>query len=239
VAAPGVTLASLASRLRVVLSVLLAPLVIAGCAQTISTIVATCSLDATLETGAAAPGDEVGVLGGPLTSDFDTVILVDGVQAEVTAVDRNDCGECDLCVVDGGCNACGECTICDDVCATCVEAARFIVPDVPGGVHDVVLINSYGTTEGLQLDVLGDTDGGDTDTGAPDTDTGLEDTDTGAVDSDTGVIDTDTAVIDTDTAVIDTDTAVIDTDTGVIDTDTAATDTAAVCDTATDTACAP
>lgn len=205
---------------------------LSACSTSNTTYPGTCLVDVSLAIPQARVGDVVVIDGGPFTVDYDTQVLVDGVAATGISVSRIDCDPCDTCVDDQDCDGCRECTACDEDCAPCLETTSFIVPDVEPGVQAVVLINAYGASEGLVLDVLPaaddtDTDVVDTDTDVIDSDTDVADTDTDVIDTDTDSADTDTDSVDTDTDVVDTDTDVIDSDTDVIDsdTDTGASDT--------------
>ena len=178
---------------------------VAGCQSLETTIPPVCGVEASLDPATAGPGDVVTLTGGPFTRSIDTQVLVDGVPASDIVVTRTDCAVCDELVETEGCDA-FDAVACD----SCVEVTTFVVPDVPSGTQPVVLINAWGSTEGLTLDVIGDTAVEDTDTGVPDTDTDVADTDTDVADTDTDVpVDTDTDVpVDTDTDVpVDTDTS--------------------------------
>ena len=189
---------------RTILVALAFPALAACLYTTTTTVLDACRLEASIETtGVVQPGDSVAIAAHPLTADFDTLVLVDGIEADAF-VDRADCSVCDACIADAGCDPCGDCEECEISCSTCVEHVTFVVPDVAGTVP-VALINSYGSAD-MELSVLGDTGVEDTDTGVEDTDTGVEDTDTGVGDTAAGdTADSDTAALDTDPA--DTDTA--------------------------------
>ncbi|MEC7946503.1 MAG: hypothetical protein VX265_02980 [Myxococcota bacterium] len=104
---------------------------------------------------AARPGDPVTLGGTPLTTDWDTVVYVGGVEAEVTALDRVGCETCDACRVESLCTECGDCDDCDRVCAEqCDEFLTFLVPEVAPGIVDVWLINRHGRSDALPLTVL-------------------------------------------------------------------------------------
>ena len=44
---------------------------------------------------------------------------------------------------------------CTELCDLCVETTTFVVPDVAAGPTTVVLVNQWGSTEGLPFTVLG------------------------------------------------------------------------------------
>jgi hypothetical protein len=197
------------------IAVLLA-LAVAGCAPTGSTeLHPVCDVDLTDPGLSGAPGDAVTLTASPLSEAYDTIVLVGGARAEVTAVSRDGCDACDTCRSEEDCGSCGACSTCDAVCDACVETATFLVPDLAPGPAPLVLVNRLGQSATWTFEVLPAAADSDTpaDTDAPaETDTPA-DTDA-PVDTDTPV-DTD-APADSDTPV-DTD-APADSDTPV-DTD--------------------
>jgi hypothetical protein len=106
------------------------------------------------------PGEPLTLGGTPLTTDWDTVVYVGGVEAEVTAVSRVGCKTCDTCRTESLCTECGDCDDCDRLCAEqCDETLTVLVPDVDPGIADVWIINRHGRSETLQVTVLSaDTD---------------------------------------------------------------------------------
>ena len=182
-----------------------------------------CDISGTLVPTSGLAGDTVRVSGGPFTTTWDTIIQVDGAQAEILDISFDgDCTDCLICK-----DSEIDCTQCDEECVSCVESIGFIVPNVSSGDVSVVLTNAYGSTGSIPFQVVGnptfDTqDSGKTlplETGVPHT--GISET--GPLD--TGVADTGA----TDTGAVDTGP----TDTGVVDT------AAPIADTATDTATSP
>ena len=119
-----------------------------------TTTLGECSLDATLSLAEAHVGDQVAIGGGPFTGPDDTIVRVGGVQATLVDVDRSGCELCDACVTGDATCRCGTCAACDAACADCSEAVSFYVPEVPAGANSVVLINRYGATTALSIDVL-------------------------------------------------------------------------------------
>jgi len=158
-------------------------LMMMGCAQSTVSTIDLC--DVTLvsaEPAAAAPGDVVVITGSPLTTDYDTALYVGGARAQVTAVDRDECSECDTCREEAECLVCGDCDECDAICESdCVETVSFVVPAVAEGDAVVQLYNTYGGSGALTLEILGTSDTGDTGDTGDTSDTG----DTGAGSTDT------------------------------------------------------
>ncbi len=155
--------------------------------------VPTCPLEPTLSASEASPDDELSLDGMEQTYLQDTRVLVGGVEADVTAVVRENCSDCDSCVELENCAfvTC-DCPGCDDACSTCEQSLSFLVPALPDGSWQVVVINSIGTSTGAWLTITG------SDILPPDTgDTGH----TGDTATDTG---TDTAPVDTGTSSTDT-----------------------------------
>jgi hypothetical protein len=151
--------------LRLVLALICAP----ACATTTTYLADRCDVSAAEFVPAeGAPGTAVKVAAGPLTRSWDTTVLVGGVSAVITDLEREGCDSCDLCRAQSDCNACDDCDDCDALCALeCAEAITFVVPELPAGVHAVQLINGHGSSAGLHFTVL---PGGSSpaDTGAPD-----------------------------------------------------------------------
>ena len=178
-------------------------LVLATCAPAVPDIFDECDLVISLEPPAARPGDTVVATGGPFSEAYDHVVQIGGVAAEVVAVER--CLECLSCRENdpGLCLACGPCIDCDALCDACEPTLSFVVPDavVPGSTT-VIVLNAYGSSSAVPIEILGATDTSDTsdtsDTGIVDSailDTGSardSASDTGAVD--TGFVDTATSL---------------------------------------------
>lgn len=143
-----------------------------GCATTTTYLADRCDVSlAELSPAEAAPGAAVKVSAGPLTRSWDTSVLVGGVSAVITDLERDGCDSCDLCRAQADCNACDDCDDCDALCALeCDEALTFIVPELPAGVHALQLINGHGSSAGLSFTVLpgASLDTGTPDSGAPD-----------------------------------------------------------------------
>ena len=138
-----------------------------------------CDVRGALSVEEAEIGMSLEMVGGPFTEIYDSRVEVGGATAEVEAITRTACEECDLCRADQGCSTCSEsCLPCADDCASCTETLSFVVPEqAPFGETAVILFNRYGTTSPLPITVLGSFD---SDTGALDSDL----TDTGTFDTD-------------------------------------------------------
>lgn len=127
-----------------------------GCSTTATYVADRCDVNVLDVTPAeAAPGAEVTVVGGPLTRDWDTIVLVAGVSASIAGLDREGCSECDSCRSAASCNACDDCDDCDATCdALCVESVRFVLPELPPGRAELRLINAHGGSLAAELLVL-------------------------------------------------------------------------------------
>ena len=133
-----------------------------GCAQESSTPTPTCTLDLAVESPEVYPGQSLTLSGGPLTAVYDTRAQVGGLNAIVQDISRTECAACDACREEAECTGCFACTECEASCDTCTEALAIEVPALPAGPADLVVLNAYGSSSPLQLQVL------DTDTGTPD-----------------------------------------------------------------------
>lgn len=157
-----------------------------SCGSSAGDLPEVCSLDLALDPAAAEPGVVVTATGGPLTDEGirDTLVLVGGVPAEVTAVVRsdectNDIDGCDVCRVEANCPPCGFCPTdvlaaqalgsermaqcfgdpvadppVEGLCDLCTETLTFVVPALPPGPAPVIVFNGNGQSPTLLLDVL-------------------------------------------------------------------------------------
>ena len=162
-----------------------------GCGPSAIEEFASCPVEATLEPDRGVPLDRVVATGGPFSAVYDTRVQVGGAFAEVLQVELSaECGLCESCRFNNGCETCGFCFECSALCDACVQSTTFVVPIVPPGPTTVTILNRHGSTDGIPFTILGlpvcDTDTSDT-AGGCDTDTGgPTDTDTDSdTDSDT------------------------------------------------------
>jgi len=101
------------------------------------------------------PGEPLTIDAAPLTTDWDTVVYIGGVQAELTTLDRVGCETCDTCRTEALCTECGDCDTCDRLCEEqCDESLTVLVPDLAPGPADVWLINRHGRSDSLSVIVL-------------------------------------------------------------------------------------
>jgi hypothetical protein len=117
-----------------------------------TTLSCTLSLPA-LEPASAEPGAEIIATTSPLSTDWDTAVLVGSTRATITGLSRSDCSGCDSCRLDNGCVACGECGSCKEECSICVETVSFQVPALEAGVYPISILNQYGRSEAASLTV--------------------------------------------------------------------------------------
>ncbi len=177
---------------RVLLTSLLAAS-LGGCITELVTIAPDCSVEiSAVEPGAGEPGSTVLISASPLTSDFDTAVTFGPERAEITSLDRVDCGDCDECRSAYSCSGCGDCPACDLTCdSTCDESITVVLPAGDPGNQPLRITNSHGSSGSLDFELLegsatpdtGDT--GDTDSGSGDSGNGGSDTalipDTGGI----------------------------------------------------------
>ncbi|NOY27032.1 MAG: hypothetical protein GXP62_14270, partial [Oligoflexia bacterium] len=116
------------------------------------------------------PGDTVSLPATPLTSTWDTAVIVGGHRATVIDVVRDGCDPCDSCRADYGCSVCGDCDACDLECDTdCIETVEFQVPStLSAGTWDTWVYNVHGAGGPLPLVVGSVKDTGSKDSGAKD-----------------------------------------------------------------------
>ena len=95
-----------------------------------------------------------------MTSVWDTAVYVETVRAEVVALERIGCEECDTCKQQNSCSACDDCDECDAICIEqCSETIDFIAPEVDVNSANVSFYNGHGqsNTIALQFDLQSDT----------------------------------------------------------------------------------
>lgn len=150
-------------------------LLVVGCGSTPVVLSKNCDVRlSAVAPDTAVPGQTVTATGGPMTEIWDSAVYVDSMRAELVAVERLGCEECDSCKTQNKCRDCDECEECDAICdQDCVESIQFVTPEVTGTVQ-VSLYNGHGQSNGLPLEVLGSADtgndsgrSGDTDSGTP------------------------------------------------------------------------
>jgi hypothetical protein len=113
-----------------------------------------CDLDFELDRQEASTGDLLLATGGPVSQDWDTVVQVGGRIADIVESER--CDACLSCRTDAVCLACGTCSDCEDICAECTPSIQFRVPEIPAGSTNVVILNGYGGTRPIPLNILGE-----------------------------------------------------------------------------------
>ena len=148
---------------RWALFALLAPL--SACAATAVPTSLRCDLSlASATPAAAAPGEAVVIAGTPFTTAFDTVVLLGGLPAEISLVDRTSCDACDTCRAESTCTGCSDCDACDATCTdTCAETITITVPvGAPVGATTLTVRNAHGEGRGLAFEVLPSAPGDDT-----------------------------------------------------------------------------
>lgn len=141
-----------------------AALLLAGCTTTEVVALGTC--DVTLDDAEvleASPGEPLVLTGTPMTTDWDTLVWLGDVQAEVVQVERVGCASCDACRDVEVCGPCNDCDACDRLCSEqCVESVTVIVPELAAGEVDAWIVNRHGRSTTLPVTILGAEDTGPT-----------------------------------------------------------------------------
>ena len=114
----------------------------------------TCDLTVFEPESEVTVGETVTISGTPFTTILDTSVRFNGVEADVTGVERSDCTLCDQCKVSAQCTACESCEACTTSCETCTETTQLTVPDLNSGSYTVVFRNQYGQSIPSQWNVL-------------------------------------------------------------------------------------
>jgi hypothetical protein len=134
----------------------LAATLLAGCTTTPVVTLGTCDVGLFAPSAEEVrPGEPLTLGGTPLTTDWDTLVYVGGIEAEITSLERVGCETCDTCRTESLCTACGDCDVCDRLCAEqCDETLTVLVPELEPGPADVWIINRHGRSETLVVTVL-------------------------------------------------------------------------------------
>ena len=114
----------------------------------------------------ATPGDVTTVTGYPFTSEWDTLLTIDGEKQTVLTVLRSNCNDCDVCRIENGCLACQDCDPCDLVCKglggteateselTCTEQLTFEMPSTDQATVGLKITNAYGHSDTSTIEVI-------------------------------------------------------------------------------------
>lgn len=125
-----------------------------------------CIIDAPVATPAeAAPGAAVSLAVDPVSTVWDTLVLVGPARASVSDVLRTGCDACDTCREDNECAVCGSCEACEADCEACVGSVEIVVPAVDPGTWPVTVTSYYGTSTPTSLVVTGGAAGDSGDSG--------------------------------------------------------------------------
>jgi len=132
------------------------PLMGTTCSSATPTPSRSCDVQlATPTPNAGLPGEEILLAASPLTTIQDSTLLVGGIKATVTGLDRSGCEACDTCRLESDCNPCEDCDTCDPLCESeCSESLRFEVPDLSPGATQISLYNLFGNSDGQPFTVL-------------------------------------------------------------------------------------
>ena len=133
-----------------------------SCSSTPVTLAQNCDVRmSSLEPLMVHAGDTVRATGGPMTSVWDTAVYLDTVRAEVVALDRIGCEECDTCKRQNSCSECDDCDECDAICIEqCIESIDFIAPEMSADSANVSFYNGHGQSNAIVLHFGAETDTG-------------------------------------------------------------------------------
>ena len=100
-------------------------------------------------------GDVITITASPLTAAYDTQAQIGGQAATVLELDRTDCAVCDACQEAAECSGCLRCEECVTSCESCTETVLVEVPlQLAPGPADLIVVNAYGNSEALTLEIL-------------------------------------------------------------------------------------
>ena len=98
--------------------------------------------------------DKVQVSVQPLSSLFDTLLLLNGQPLEsdeTWQLYRNNCFECDNCKTNNNCLTCTDCDYCSNECSTCEEGISLELPLIQEGIYSFQVKNAFGESPLLSV----------------------------------------------------------------------------------------
>ena len=90
----------------------------------------------------------------PLSSLFDTLLLLNGQPLEADEswqLYRNDCFECDNCKTNNNCLTCTDCDYCSSECSKCEEGISLELPLIQEGLYSFQVKNAFGESSILSV----------------------------------------------------------------------------------------
>jgi hypothetical protein len=99
-------------------------------------------------------GDMVQISVQPLSSIFDTLVLLNGqrlVSDETWELYRNDCSDCDSCQATYDCLTCSDCDYCHLECSSCQEGISFQLPLIQEALYTLQVKNAFGESPLLNI----------------------------------------------------------------------------------------
>lgn len=92
-------------------------------------------------------GESATIVAYPLTETWDSLVELNGVEADVSALNKDNCEACEECRITYECTECGYCSDCQDSCLECTHSLDVIVPQDISGQVQVVIFNAHGSSD--------------------------------------------------------------------------------------------
>ena len=139
-----------------------------SCSEDIQPIQNSCQLDVTImdsETTSSQSDtsidefvwyseDKVQVSVQPLSSIFDTLLLLNGqplASDDSWQLYRSNCFECDNCKSNNNCLTCTDCDYCGNACSSCEEGISLELPLIQEGLYTFQVKNTFGESPLLNV----------------------------------------------------------------------------------------
>ena len=139
-----------------------------SCSEDIQPIKHSCQLDVAIMNSETIPSqsdtsehevfwyseDKVQVSVQPLSSLFDTLLLLNGqplASDDSWQLYRNNCSKCDTCKTNNNCLTCTDCDYCNNECSTCEEGISLELPLIQEGLYYFQVKNSFGESPILSV----------------------------------------------------------------------------------------
>ena len=118
-----------------------------GCETTEVSTSTRCIIDVPAITNTLYFGQPATIQAYPLTEKWDTLVELNGTEAEVTAVTKDECEECEECRDINACTDCDYCSACTESCQLCEHSVTIIVPMEIATEPQLVITNAHGTSD--------------------------------------------------------------------------------------------
>jgi hypothetical protein len=92
-------------------------------------------------------GETATIVAYPLTEVWDSLVEFNGVEADVSVLNKDNCEACEECRTTYECTDCSYCSECQDSCIECTHSLDVIVPQEISEQVQVVIFNAHGSSD--------------------------------------------------------------------------------------------